>query len=184
MSSAAIVNDTLSNCPDATLSYHFFRDSHPESIADVLRHLVYQHLSQPTGASKLAVDLHRKSKTSKAPLLPKDLVKILCDVASTSRRVYIILDGVDEFPHFAKLMKHIPEFVAARAHVLVASRDLPTIKGFLPDAVVLDARADKADIDAYISWRLEEECELSVTVFTTELKEEICVKLVGHVNGS
>ena len=184
MSSAAIANDILSNCPDATISYHFFRDSHAEAIGDVLRHLAYQHLSQPTGVSALAVNLHRKRKTNKAPLLPKDLVKILCDVASTSRRAYIILDGLDEFSHAVKLLKHIPEFVAAGALVLVASRDLPTIKGLLSDAVVLDARAGGADLNTYISWRLEEDCELDEEIFSTQLKEEVRLRLIGHVDGS
>lgn len=152
-------------------------------MTDVLRHLVYQHLSQPTGSSKLADDLYKKSKKYKAPFLPKNLVKILCDV-STAHKTCIVLDGLDEFPHMAKLLKHIPELVAAGAHVLVASRDLPTIRGLLRDAVVLDARAGEADIDTYVSWGLEEECELDEDLFDLYLREEIRSKLVGHVEGS
>jgi hypothetical protein len=181
---AAIVNDILSSSADATVVYHFFRDNQQESLADVLRHLAYQHLSRLTATSKLAVDLYRKRKASKGSLLPKDLVNIICEIALTSGRAYIVLDGVDEFPHFAKLMKHLPQFIGAKAHVLISSRDLPTIKGFLSDAALLDARADEADIESYVSWRLEEECGLDHEVFTTDLKRKICSKLVEHVNGS
>lgn len=129
--SAAVADDLLNNCPRATLSYHFFRDDHAEPLADVLRHLAYQHLSQPTGTSKLAINLHQKSKATKAPLLPKDIAKILCDIASTSHCTYIVLDGVDEFPYAAKLMKHFPEFVAAGARLFIAGRDIPSISASL-----------------------------------------------------
>ena len=147
---------------------------------------MYQHLSQPTGSSKLALSLHKKSKTTKAPLLPKDLAKILYDIASTSHCTYIILDGIDESPQAAKLMKHIPEFAAAGARVFLASRDIPSVNSPLTstDPIVLDARADEADISAYVAWRLEEDCELDEDNFTPEFITEICTKLVSHVDGS
>jgi uncharacterized protein (DUF58 family) len=181
---AAIVNDVLSNSADATVAYHFFGDSQHESLADVLRHLAYQHLSRLTATSELAVDLYRKRAASKGSLLPKDLVNIICEIALTSGRAYIVLDGVDEFPHFAKLMKHLPQFTGAKTHVLISSRDLPTIKDFLSDAALLDARADEADIESYVSWRLEEECGIDYEVFTTDLKRKISSQLVEHVKGS
>ncbi len=168
------------------MSYHFFRDNHPEPLADVLRHLTYQHLSQPTGTSKLASTLHQKSKTTKAPLLPRDLAKILCDLSSASRCTYIVLDGLDEFPHAAKLLKHIPEFVAAGARLFIASRDIPSVNASLAgtNPLILDARADQADIFAYVNWRLEEGCELDEDAFNDEVLKEICQKLVDHVDGS
>ena len=181
---AAIINDILSNSAGATVVYHFFRDSQRESLAEVLRHLAYQYLSLLTATSKIAVDLYRKRKASKGSLLPKELVDIICEIALTSGRAYIVLDGVDEFPHFAKLMKHLPQFIRAKAHVLISSRDIPSIKNFLSDAALLDARADEADIESYASWRLEEDCGLDYAVFTTDLKRKICSKLVEHVNGS
>jgi hypothetical protein len=147
-------------------------------------HLVYQQLSQPTGTSKVALDLHRKSKSYNASLLPKDLINVLCDIAFTSGRSYIILDGIDEFPHFPKLLKHLPQLVKAEGYVLVASRDLPIIRSFLSDSVHLDARTGAGDVKAYVEWRLEEEAGLDETVFTDGLKQEICTKLTEHVNGS
>jgi hypothetical protein len=155
-------------------------------LADVLRHLAYQHLSQPTGTSKLAVNLHQKSKATKAPLLPKDLAKILCDIASTSHCTYIVLDGVDEFPYAGKLMKHFPDFVAAGARLFIAGRDIPSISASLActNPLTLDARADQADISAYVGWRLQEDSELDEDTFNDELLKEICKKLVDHVDGS
>ena len=181
---AAIADDILNSGSNATVAYHFFRDDQPESLVDVLRHLVYQQLSQPTGISKVALDLHRKSKSYNAMLLPKDLINVLCDVASTSGRSYLILDGIDEFPHFSKLLKHLPRLAEAGTHVLVASRDLPSIKSLLSDAIHLDARAGADDVKAYVEWRLEEEADLDDTVFTDDLKQDICTKLAEHVNGS
>ncbi len=184
--SAAVADDLLQHRPGATLSYHCFRDSHPEPLADVLRHLAYQHLSQPTGTSKLAISLHQKSRTTKAPLLPRDLAKILCDLASTSHCTYIVLDGLDEFPHAAKLLKHVPEFVAAGARLFIASRDIPSLNASLAgtNPLILDARADRADISAYVIWRVEEDCELDEDTFNDELIEEICKKIVNVVDGS
>jgi hypothetical protein len=66
---AAIADDFLTSHADAVVAYHFFRDGQPESLVDVLRHLVYQQLSQPTGTSKVALDLHRKSKSYNAPCI-------------------------------------------------------------------------------------------------------------------
>jgi len=182
--SAAIVDDIFSNCPDATVSYHFFRVSRQESIADVLRHLVWQHLSQPTGFSELAGKLYSKSKPTKAPVLLQELIKILCDIGSSSGRAYLILDGVDESRHYSKLLKHLPEFAAAGIRVLVSSRDLPAIQSLMSGALILDARAGESDVEAYVSWRLEEDSELDGGVFTAELKKEICSKLVEHITGS
>ncbi|KAM7214504.1 ankyrin [Rhypophila decipiens] len=181
---ATILDDIFTSFPDATVSYHFFRDGRQESLSDVFRHLVWQHLSQPTGLSKLAERIYSKSKPTKAPVLLKELVKILCDIGSSSGRAYLILDGLDEFPHYSKLLKHLPEFTAAGIRVLVSSRDLPAIQTLLSGAVVHDARAGRSDIEAYVSWRLEEDSELDEGVFTAELKEEICTKLVEHIRGS
>lgn len=133
---------------------------------------------------QLAEKFYNKSKPSKAPVLLKELVKILCDIGSTSGRAYLILDGVDESRHYSKLLKHLPEFTAAGVRVLVSSRDLPTIQSLLSGAVMLDARAGESDIEAYVSWRLEEDSELNDGVFTAGLKKEICSKLVEHITGS
>ena len=81
-------------------------------------------------------------------------------------------------------MKHLPQFVGAKTHVLISSRDLPTIKDFLSDAALLDARADEADIESYVSWRLDEDSEIDYEVFTAELKRKICSQLEEHVKGS
>ncbi|KAK4212693.1 hypothetical protein QBC37DRAFT_401244 [Rhypophila decipiens] len=182
--SATIVDDIFTSFPDATVSYHFFRDGRQESLADVLRHLVWQHLSQPTGLSKLAERIYSKSKPTKAPVLLKELVKILCDIGSSSARAYLVLDGLDEFPLYSKLLKHLPEFTAAGIRVLVSSRDLPAIESLLSGPTVVDARASRSDIGTCVSWRLGEDSELDEGVFTAELKEEICTKLVEHIRGS
>ncbi len=118
--------------------------------------------------------------------MPRDLARILCDLASTSHCTYIVLDGLDEFPHTAKLLKHIPEFVAAGARLFIASRDIPSINASLATTspLILDARADQADISAYVDWRLEEDCELDEDTFNDELIKEIYQKLVDHVDGS
>ena len=181
---AEIINDIIVSHPNATLSYHFFRHSQMESISDVWRHLVHQSLSQPTVVSQIAVRLHQKSKTNKKQLLPKDLVSILCDIASASSRTYIVLDGLDEFPHFAKLLKHIPELINVKAHLLVSSRELPSIRALLGNAKILDVKTNPADIGTYVEWRLKEDSGLEDAFLNPDLKREICDRLVKHVDGS
>lgn len=62
-----------------------------------------------------------------ASLLTKDLLDVICNIASTSGRVYVVMDGLDEFTQSAKLLKYLPQSVAAKAKVVISSRDLPSI---------------------------------------------------------
>jgi hypothetical protein len=117
----------MSRCPDAITAYHFFRDNQEETLQDVLRHISHQLLSQPTAASQVAIDICKKKMARNASLLLNDLVDVICDISVTSGRTYIILDGLDEFSLYNKLLKHLPQFLVAKAKVVVSSRELPSI---------------------------------------------------------
>jgi hypothetical protein len=127
------------------VAYHFFKDNLEETLQDVLRHITHQLLSQPTTQSLVAIDIYKKKKARSASLLLKDLVNVICDICTTSVRVYIILDGVDEFPQYNKLLKHLPQFVAAHGKIGVSSRELPSIGVHMNKATLLDARAEHQD---------------------------------------
>lgn len=183
MGSAAIVNDIMS-CSDKITAYHFFRDNQEETLQDVLRHISYQLLSQPTAVSPLAIDICKKKIARNASLLLKDLVDVICDISATSGRTYIVLDGLDEFSHFNKLLKYLPQFVAAKAKIIISSRELPSIAIHMTNAILVDARARNQDTELYVHWRLEEDSEVDKDLLTDDLKTDIVLKLVEQVNGS
>jgi hypothetical protein len=174
----------MNTSPNALVAYHFFQENREETLQEVLRHIAHQLLSHPTASSQEAVALHKKKMPRNAALLPKDLVAVICDVARTSCSSYIVLDGLDEFPHFKKLLKHLPELLGANAGVIISSRDLPSIKSQIPGAVLLGARAEHLDIELYVQWRLEEESEVEHDLLTDNLKAEIVAALVGQIDGS
>jgi hypothetical protein len=181
--SAAIVNDIMS-CSDTIMAYHFFRDNQEETLQDVLRHISHQLLSQPTAVSQVAIDICKKKMARNASLLLKDLVDVICDISVTSGRTYIILDGLDEFSHFNKLLKYLPQFVAAKAKVIISSRELPSITIHMTNATLVDARAGHQDTELYVHWRLEEDSEVDKDLLTDDLKIDIVSKLVEQANGS
>jgi hypothetical protein len=182
--SATIVNDLMSSCPDAAIAYHFFQYNQEETIQDVLRHIAHQLLSHPTVVSQVAIGLRKKKMPRNASLLLKDLVAVICDIALTSGRTYIVLDGLDEFPHCNKLLKHLPEFLRAKSRVIISSRELPNIQTHMKSAVLLDAYAERLDVELYVQWRLEEDSEIDEDLLNDNLKSEIISKIVGQVDGS
>lgn len=166
------------------MAYHFFRDNHEESLQDVLRHIAYQLLSQPRAGSQVANDIFQRKKSRNASLLLKDLVDVICDILSASDSVYLILDGLDEFPHFTKFLKHFPQFVATGAKVMVSSRDLPNIAAHMTNSTRVDARAGYQDTELYVLWRLQEESEIDEDLLTPDLKNKIVSKVVQQTDGS
>ena len=183
MDSAAIVNDIMA-CSDTITAYHFFRANHEETLLDVLRHISHQLLSQPTAVSQVAIDICEKKITRNASLLLKDLVDVICDVSVASGRTYIILDGVDEFSHFKKLLKYLPQLVAAKAKVIISSRELPCITIHMKNVTLVDARAERHDTELYVNWRLDEESEVDEDLLSDDLKRDIVSKLVEQADGS
>ncbi|KAF2825558.1 ankyrin [Ophiobolus disseminans] len=181
--SATIVNDILS-LSRTIVAYHFFRDSQEETLHDVLRHISYQLLSQPNVVSQVASDIYEKKKARGASLLLKDLMDVICDISTSSDQVYIILDGLDEFAQCTKLLKHLPQLVAAKATALVSSRELPNIAAHLVNSTVIDACAEQNDTESYVQWRLDEESEVNEDLLTDDLKRDIVSNLATQTNGS
>lgn len=83
-----------------------------------------------------------------------------------------------------KLIKHVPELVAAYARVLISNRDLPSIKTHLTDAIVMEAGAWHQDIELYAKWRLDEESDIDTKLVTGDIREALKIKLIEQTNGS
>ncbi|KAH7317362.1 ankyrin repeat-containing domain protein [Rhexocercosporidium sp. MPI-PUGE-AT-0058] len=181
--SAAIVNNITSRSKTIS-AYHFFRDGQEETLLDVLRHIAYQLLSQPATVSKVAIYIFKKKMAQNASLLLKDLVDVICDISVTSSPTYIILDGLDEFPHLNKILKYLPQFVTAKAKVLIASRELPSITAYMSNAVLIDARVEHRDIEFYVDWRLGEDSEVEQNLLSDGLKKDIVSKVIERASGS
>ncbi|KAF2729617.1 ankyrin [Polyplosphaeria fusca] len=180
--SAAMVND-ITNCPGTLIAYHFFGHNQ-ETLQDALQHVCHQLLSRPTAVSQVATDIYNRKTNRNASLVFKDLVSVICDIAATSSRVFVVLDGLDEFPYLNKLLKLLPKFVAAKAKVVVASRELPSVSKYMTSATLIDAHAERQDIWLYAHWRLEEDSKADEVFLTDDLKIDIASKLVDQANGS
>lgn len=181
--SALIVND-ISNQSNTLVAHHFFKNSQEETLQDVLRHIAYQLLSQPTAVSQVAVDICKKKRARNASLLLKDILDVICDIASTSGRVYMVMDGLDEFTQSVKLLKYLPQFVAAKAKVVISSRDLPSIATHMSNAKLIDARAESHDIELYVQWRLEDDSDIDEVLLTDAFQKDVAVKVAEQCKGS
>jgi hypothetical protein len=181
--SALMLNDLL-NQSNTLVAYHFFRDSQEETLQDVLRHISYQLLSQPGAVSQIATDICERKMARNAYLLPKDLLDVICDIASTSGRVYMVMDGLDEFAHSAKFLKCLPQFVAAKAKVIISSRYIPSIASHMFNAKLINAHAESNDIKLYAQWRLREDSGIDEVLLTDAFQKDVAVKVAEQCKGS
>ncbi|PVH99314.1 ankyrin [Periconia macrospinosa] len=192
---AAAIVDDLSRHPKTLVAHHFFRyttittaTQDDDSLHDVLKHIIYQLLSQPSANSPLAITLSKTKKPRNASLPLKDLVDIICDIATSSNNpTYVVVDGLDEFAQSGKLLKQLKRLLACKVRVLVGSRDLPSIRSQLPGNGIkcgLDSCASRRDVEMYVEWRMDEDAEIEGSFVTEELKRSVVEKVVGHCNGS
>jgi hypothetical protein len=169
----------------AVIAYHSFRaDNIEDSLQDLLRHLVFQGLSQCSDIVLEAAEVRRAHMISNMDPLPKDLVYILAAISKASSVMYVVLDGLDECQYLPKLARHLSTLRHSGMKILITSRDLPDVRKYLEGCPQIDVRPDRDDILRYVNWRLREDGEVEYELLEDRFKEDISSRLFEHADGS
>ncbi|KAF1955877.1 hypothetical protein CC80DRAFT_446803 [Byssothecium circinans] len=184
--SAAVLDDLKTSAPEgAVIVYHFFRaNSSEDSLHELLRHFVFQGISQCSDIVLEAAEVRRRHTISNTDPLPKDLVHILAAISKASPVMYVVLDGLDECQYLSKLAQHLSALRLIGMKILITSRDLPDVRKYLEGYPQIDVRPERDDILRYVEWRLREDGEVEYDLLADGLKEDIASRLFEHVDGS
>ncbi|CUS15237.1 unnamed protein product, partial [Tuber aestivum] len=196
--SAAAIEDIKRLCfveKGHTVAYFYFTFSDPkkQDLRNMLRSIIGQLLlaSSDIGLPDEIIKLYRSSKAS--GMLPdiKDLQVALSHITGLSRKTFIILDALDEFPKATRgrLLSWIGELRAdpdaGSLSLLMTSRpetdiakslELPTTF-----AIPLQSKFIDPDIQSYIESCLDR--RPGFTKFTEVMKGEIKERLVSGSQG-
>jgi hypothetical protein len=147
-------------------------------LAGLWRQLIWK---KPLGSAVQLYEQHIEKKTRPSH---EDMQKLLSSVLIWFTQVYIILDGVDEYPAewWSQLAKALTNL--GPVSLLVMSRPhIAPIKLFL-NLVTLEIRANDKDILSYVDTQVQESERLSELIADKpELHGEISSKICSSVEG-
>lgn len=138
---------------DGSLVLHYFcRFDYRKQQTElaILRSLVCQLLR--IGDYGIVEDVNRSRASHRSEPDPGELASILTQVCQR-KRVFLIIDALDELETPMHAMKRVRELVEAGARVMLTSRPHPDITRAFSDATWIEVLADHQDIRTYIEQR-------------------------------
>jgi hypothetical protein len=118
---------------DTTVAFFYceHRDPDRRDLSKLLSSILYQIVQEskpppPSSISRL-IDRH-SNKVSKYTLL--QLGDLICEVATKHKRVYLVIDALDECENMAKLLPTLQR-LAGSLRLFVTSRDYVDVRGNL-----------------------------------------------------
>ncbi|KAI1311980.1 hypothetical protein F5Y03DRAFT_261558 [Xylaria venustula] len=183
---AATVLDALrsTNHMPAIVTYHFFVVDSEEQVAGSFRQLVYRALKQYSDKVPLASEIYERFENFNATLPVKDIVEVLLAIATSGKRLFIVLDAIDECRDVPELMRYLPLLTGSDIKVFATSRDLPNIRKHLGESLKIEIRTDTDEMQKYVDWRLHSHDIIEFDSFKGHLENEIVEKLSHHIDGS
>ncbi|CUS10696.1 unnamed protein product, partial [Tuber aestivum] len=196
--SATVIEDIQSLCSmsdDCALAYFYFTfsDSQKQNLANMLLSLIGQLLrapSDPVLPDEIMKLYHNSKAIGTSPNI-KDLQTVFSCIAKLSKKAFIILDAVDEFPKETRgsVLSWISELRANHnaqsLSILVTSRpETDIVRSLEPVtafAISLQSEIIDADIRAYIQNSLDGKDGFKK--FTKEIRSEIEDTLVSRAQG-
>lgn len=110
---------------------------------------------------------------------------ILCQAITQFSKVYIVIDGMDEYPEDQRniFQKYLSE-IAPRVSLMIMSRPNIAPDLNLPNCDILEIRASQKDVWTYVDAQINKSPHISRLVRTTaNLAEEIQSKIADTVDG-
>ncbi|KAF7350616.1 Ankyrin 2,3/unc44 [Mycena sanguinolenta] len=132
--------------------------------------------------AKTLYELHHEKQTS---LSAREAFRILCQAIKQFSKVYIVIDGMDEYPekHRDSLQHHLSE-LAPTVSLMITSRPSLAPDHRLPKCDILDIQASEKDIRMYVDAQIKKSGHLFRLVKSSaNLAEEIQSKIVDTVDG-
>ena len=182
---ALIVDDlrsSVSTDNHCIMSYSFHGcENDSNCVRNVLRNLLHQALYNIQGIPADVQSLRLRFRQQYTLSLP-EIVRALVAACSSYNECFLVLDGLDECSHRARLLPELRNLKSSGLRILLTSRYLPDIRGATIDNVYLHMRAAATDIELYISKRLEElDCHDSPV--ETGVNKDIITKVTNHADG-
>ncbi|KAJ7453724.1 ankyrin repeat-containing domain protein [Mycena latifolia] len=137
----------------------------------------------PPAVHKLYKDHHERGTRPS----PDEVLKILHSAIGEYSKVYLIVDGLDEYPEAPclKLLEYLSmAMTAPTVKLMLTSRPHITLDSFFQGWRTLDIDATENDIRQYIDARIRKSPRLSKHVRTRpDLSEEIKSRILSNVEG-
>ncbi|KAJ7842548.1 ankyrin repeat-containing domain protein [Mycena olivaceomarginata] len=147
-------------------------------LAGLWRQLI---LGKPLGS---AAQLYEQNIEKKTRPSYEDMMKVLASALIGFMQIYIILDGVDEYPEkeWAKLAKALTDL--GLVNLLVMSRPHIAPTTLFPNLVTLEIKANDGDIQSYVDRQIQISPRLCKLIASKpelhgEISSEICSRVEG-----
>ncbi|KAH8703741.1 ankyrin repeat-containing domain protein [Talaromyces proteolyticus] len=147
--------------PTVGIAYLYFSLQQPQQhnqTAKMMRSLLRQLVRIPTSESLMCLYGHYNSKGTSPSA--DEVLEVLCSVAASYSRVFIVVDALDEFQGsqeermvFLSMMFKIQERIGA--NIFATSRFIKEIENEFRGAIKLMIRAHDIDVQKYIDGRLQ-----------------------------
>jgi hypothetical protein len=163
--------------------YLNYKEAHNQTPAKLLAGL-WRQLVLDRDISSIAKNLYTQhQEKGTAPSL-EEVVNVLRSSITELSKVFIIIDGMDEYPEFQReiLLQNLAA-MSTNLNLMITSR--PNVSPFsFPNLETLDIQAAPEDIRCYIDAKIKLSPRLSKHVQQQpELREEIYAKILGVVDG-
>ena len=166
--------------------YCNYKDVEKQTVTNLLSCLVRQLLIQkPQSVLREAAALYESHHSAGTSPSVVEYINVLEAAVSRLATLYIVIDALDECSDEHGGRKTlISELSRLKLQLLVTSRDLPSIRRQLQDAIHLDVFAREDDILNYIGTRIANSEQLSAHVAKDEqLKDVIRTTVASRAGG-
>jgi hypothetical protein len=180
-----IINDLRSrSTSNVAVVFFYFKYTNPVTLVQVLEALLAQLASVrlSTHKSIQALEDHWAKQTRPSR---DQLLSALQHELSSYPHVYIVIDALDELPEdllydFVDILRSSP----TSAHILMTSRDIPSISTLFPDDERLDILADDHDMRTYIEGQVGKPGMLSRQInIAPSIKEQVVAGVIEKARG-
>ena len=146
--------------------YCNYKDVEKQTVANLLSCLIRQLLiHKPHSVMREAAALYESHHSAGTPPSVVEYIKVLEAAVTRLAVLYIVIDALDECSDEHGGRKTlISELSRLKLRLLVTSRDLPSIRRQLQNAIHLDVYAREDDILNYIDTRIDNSEQLSAHV--------------------
>lgn len=159
--------------------YLKYNDSQ-QTVESVLGSILVQLVESLDSIPTPLQSLYEKHQAQKSSASPKELAQLLRFVLALFKRVYVIVDALDEcIDDMRWELMDCLRSLEDHINLLVTSRFLDTINKELEDFARLEIKANKADLEIFINQNIQKNKNLRrVVEKSPPLKEDIRVAVV------
>ena len=166
--------------------YCNYKDVEKQTVTNLLSCLIRQLLVQkPHSAMREVAALYESHHSAGTSPSVVEYIKVLEAAVSRLAILYIVIDALDECSdEYGGRKALISELSRLKLRLLVTSRDLPSIRRQLQNAIHLDVCAREDDILNYIDTRIDNSQQLSAHVTKDkQLRDIIRTSVASRAGG-